>query len=560
MRTLALRAHKKGLELACHIPATVPDTLIGDPGRLRQVLVNLIGNAIKFTEQGEVIIHVEPEWQTQTEVFFHFTVSDTGIGIPSAKQQIIFHPFIQADSSTTRQFGGTGLGLAISSQLVEMMGGRIWVESEVGKGSTFHFTARFGVHHDVPSQPLVERESLSNLAVLVVDDNATNRRILEEQLTGWGLRPTIVDSGQAALEALHRAADVGEPFALVLLDAHMPHMDGFTVAEHITQSPALLKATIMMLTSGGHPRDAARCRELGISSYLTKPIKQSDLLNAIVTVLRAAPVVRGPAPLQPPTVTKTSRPLHILLVEDNRTNQRLATLMLEKWGYTVVVANSGGEALAALSRESFALVLMDVQMPEMDGFATTAVIRQQEQVTGAHVPIVALTAHAMTGDRERCLAAGMDAYLSKPLQTQELFAVIDSVIPATTHGSQKFVQIERSSGSPFDQNAILARVEGDHELLKEIVGLFFEETPELLSIIRQSIVRNDGKALTQAAHSLKGVVSSFGAHTTRDAARRLEEVGHDEDWHRAEPACRELERELAQLTQALDELRGKPAP
>ena len=289
IKALAVRAHKQGLELACHIPADVPDILLGDPGRLRQVVVNLVGNAIKFTHQGEVVMRVSVKWQIEDEICLHFTVTDTGIGIPPEKQHLIFSPFTQADSSTTRQFGGTGLGLAISLQLVAMMGGTIWVESEVDKGSTFHFTACFGLRAGATPQPLPTRDSLLGLPVLVVDDNETNRRILEEQLTSWGMSPVVVESGAAALAALERAADAGSPFSLVLLDAHMPHMDGFMVAESIKESPVLAKATIMMLTSGGHAKDVARCRELGIVSYLTKPIRQSDLLNAIITALYSTP-------------------------------------------------------------------------------------------------------------------------------------------------------------------------------------------------------------------------------------------------------------------------------
>jgi two-component system, sensor histidine kinase and response regulator len=612
IKALAVRAHKKGLELACHIPATVPDALIGDPGRLRQIIVNLVGNAIKFTEQGEVVIEVKVAdcgLPSRTEVpspksqvsdsqpldcglrtadprtcLLHFSVADTGIGIPPEKHQLIFNPFTQADSSTTRQFGGTGLGLAISSQLVAMMSGNIWVESEVGQGSTFHFTAHFGLQAGVTPQPPLERESLQDLPVLVVDDNATNRRILEEQLTNWGMKPTVVDSGQAALAALHQAAQDGVPFSLVLLDAHMPHMDGFAVAERIKQSPALVQATIMMLTSGGQPRDAARCRELGIISYLTKPIKQSDLFNTIVTVLQV-PSTAAPDSLPLPQLSpsKSRRYLKVLLVEDNTVNQRLTTLLLEKWGHAVVVARHGKEALAILARAAVDLVLMDVQMPEMDGVETTKAIREREAVQNAEcgtlnaeqgkqnssfsiqrsafprIPIVALTAHAMKGDRERCLAAGMDAYLSKPVQARQLFEVIESLVPTYAplpEVTQEVTSDAEPSTAVFDRQAALARVEGDRELLQEVVGLFFTEVPELLSTIHQAIARGDGKALEHTAHSLKGTVSSFGAQAAREAALRLERIGRDGDLPRAESACAELEIEIARLTHALIAFRG----
>jgi CheY-like chemotaxis protein len=561
MKALAVRAHKKGLELACHIPADVPDTLLGDPGRLRQIVINLVGNAIKFTHYGEVVMQVSVEWQIENEICLHFTVTDTGIGIPPEKQQLIFSPFTQADSSTTRQFGGTGLGLAISSQLVAMMGGNIWVESEVNKGSTFHFIACFGLQVGAPSQPLNKQDNLSGLQVLVVDDNATNQRILKEQLTSWGMSPTVVGSGQEALATLQQAADAGAPFSLVLLDAHMPNMDGFAVAESIKQSPTLAKATIMMLTSGGHPKDAARCRELGIASYLTKPIKQSDLLNAIVTVLHSTAAPTRTASPVSPFLAKSHYPLHLLLVEDNPVNQRLAVRMLEKRGHSVVVANNGKEALSVLAREPFALVLMDVQMPEMDGFAATKAIRQQEETTNTHIPIVALTAHAMRGDRERCLAAGMDAYLSKPLQAQQLFEVIEELVPHAASG-QEVQQGGGSEGEPlgrvFDPQVALARVEGDQELLQEIVGLFLVETPELQSAIRESITRHDGRALEQAAHSVKGAVSSFGAQLAHAAALKLEAMGRGGDLTHAALASAELDREIARLTRALAVFHGGP--
>jgi PAS domain S-box-containing protein len=557
MKALAVRAHKKGLELACHIPPEAPEILLGDPGRLRQIVVNLIGNAIKFTAQGEVVMRVAVEWQLEDEICLHFAVTDTGIGISPEKQQLIFNPFTQADSSTTRQFGGTGLGLAISSQLAAMMGGNLWVESEVNKGSTFHFTACLGFRTGPLPQLLGKRDNLSGLPVLVVDDNATNRRILEEQLLNWGMQPTLVAGGQEALEALQQAATDKRPFSLVLLDAHMPRIDGFAVAESIKQDPTLAHATIMMLTSGGHPRDAARCRELGIASYLTKPIKQSELLNAIITALHGAE-----APLsapQPSFLTKSPYSLHILLVEDNPVNQRLAVRLLEKRGHAVVVANNGKEALAMLAKESFALVLMDVQMPEMDGFTATKIIRQQEESTGAHIPIVALTAHAMRGDRERCLAAGMDAYLSKPLQAQQMFEVLEQLAPRSVSAPQVAGEgtKEEDPGAIFDQDAALARVEGDHDLLREIVGLFLLETPELQAAIRDSIARGDGKALEQAAHSVKGAVSSFGAHAAREAALRLEVLGRDGDLTQAMFACAELDREIAHLTRALAVYRGE---
>jgi two-component system, sensor histidine kinase and response regulator len=559
LKTLAIRAHGKGLELAYHIPAMVPDALLGDPGRLRQIVVNLVGNAIKFTEQGEVVIRVTVEWYIQNEVALHFTVTDTGIGVPLDKQQLIFTPFTQADNSTTRRFGGTGLGLAISSELVAMMGGRLWVESAVGQGSTFHFTARFGVHTEARAQPAPAWDSLHDVPVLVVDDNATNRRILEELLRGWGMRPTTVDGGPAALAALHQAMQEGLPFPIVLLDAHMPSMDGFRVAAQIKQHAALTHATIMMLTSGGQSSDAAHCRELGMTSYLMKPIKQSELLNALCVVLQTVSVAaHAAALLQIPSQTQRQRPLHILLVEDNVVNQRLTVWMLQKWGHSVVVAGSGKAALAALARETFALVLMDVQMSDMDGLTTTAAIRAQEQATGAHVPIVALTAHAMQEDREQCLAAGMDAYLSKPLQAQQLAQLIDRLAPCTGPMAE-MACASTPSGAVFDQHATLARVQGDRAMLQEVIQLLCAETPELLAAIRAAITRGDSQALQRAAHALKGTVRSFGAEAAGDAALRLEVMGRSGDLTHAALACAALEQEVAALERDLAGFRQEQA-
>ena len=605
IKTLAMRAHKKGLELACHIPPDVPDTLVGDPGRLCQIVLNLAGNAIKFTEQGEVVIEVQrlkPEVQGQesvssTSVFgsgtldLHFSVRDTGIGIPPEKRRVIFEAFSQADSSTTRKYGGTGLGLAISTQLVMLMGGRIWVESEVGNGSTFHFTACFGLSKEAVSKRLTEPVSVKDLPVLVVDDNATNRRILQEMLTNWHMKPTVVDGARAALAAMEQARDDGEPFALVLTDGMMPEMDGFELAEQIKQHSDLAGATIMMLSSAGHPSDRARCRELGVSAYLTKPIKQSELLNTIVTVLHPLSAeLRQSSPQPHLALSLSPRHLHILLTEDNTINQRVALGMLKQRGHTVVVAGNGKEALAALEREAFDLILMDVQMPEMDGFEATRAIREREerarsqlslQSSGLrtpdsgllHVPIVAMTAHAMKGDRERCLAAGMDAYVSKPLEARQLFAVIDSVLPAPTDPESsapgQATPTEAETGTlaqtapaeaVFDRDATLDRVDGNRELLRELIGLFFDEIPGLLSTIQETITQCDAKALERTAHTLKGAVGNFSAQGAYAASLRLEVMGRSGDLTHVEEAYAELEKELARLGEALTALREENAP
>jgi CheY-like chemotaxis protein len=407
--------------------------LVGDPGRLRQVLTNLVGNALKFTDRGEVFVDVDTASQTAEDVCLQFTVRDTGMGIPAEKQQCIFEPFTQVNGSTTRRHGGTGLGLAISSHLVALMRGQLWVESEIGKGSAFHFTAPF--HLPVEAAGPARQELAADqhgLRVLVVDDNATNRRILEELLTGWRLRPVLADGGPPALAALKDALGAAEPFGLVLLDAHMPEVDGFTLARRIRSTPELTGTPLLMLTSAGHPEEIARCRELGIAVHLMKPVKPSELLDGIVRTLGGT-AVRAPACAAPAAPLDGRCRLRVLLAEDNPVNQKLAVRLLENQGHTVVVAENGAQALAALEGDPFDLVLMDLQMPEMDGFEATAFIRRKEQGTGRHLPIIAMTAHALKGDRERCLAAGMDDYVSKPIQPETLFEAIARVSAALPH-------------------------------------------------------------------------------------------------------------------------------
>ena len=433
LKTVAIRADEKGLELLCEVAPEVPEVVCGDSTRLRQVVINLVGNAIKFTDSGEIAVKVQMKSREASECELHFTVSDTGVGIPEEKRELIFAPFSQADTSTTRKYGGTGLGLTISTRLVEMMGGKIWVESEIGRGSQFHFTARLGLTDakEIKIGSIAPPEILRGARVLIVDDNRTNRRILEGMLGRWEMVSVSVEEGQEALDALSGARAAGQPFSLILTDMHMPEMDGFTLVEQIRKRPELATATIMMLTSAGHRGDAARCQELGIAAYLLKPIRQSELREAIARVL-GAHAENGAIPL----ITRFSlhdgrdpaASLHVLLAEDNPVNQRLAVRLLEKRGHHVVVAGNGAEALAAMEKQDFDLVFMDVQMPEMDGLEATAVIRGKEKITGKHQPIIALTAHAMKGDREKCIAGGMDGYLTKPIRPQELDDVLEDYI------------------------------------------------------------------------------------------------------------------------------------
>jgi PAS domain S-box-containing protein len=570
MKAVALRAHQKGLELACHVHPDVPEALVGDPGRLRQVVLNLVGNAVKFTEHGEVVVDVsvatggppvaeEPTGgpPVATEVVLHFSVRDTGIGIAPDKRRAIFDPFVQADSSTTRKYGGTGLGLAISKRLVERMGGRIWIESTPGSGSTFHFSARFGVAPPgALPRPRREPGDVCGVPVLVVDDNATNRLILAEMLTNWRLRPTVVTGGRQALAEMERRAAAGEPFGLVLLDCMMPEMDGFTLAEEIKRRPDLGAATIMMLSSSGQPGDISRCRSLGIAASLLKPIKQSELLDAIVTVLgRPGPERDRPRPAAP-AAAGTGRRLHVLLAEDNVVNQTLAVRLLERAGHTVTVAGDGREAVQLLAERPFDLVLMDVEMPEMGGFEATALIRGQERATGRHVPIIAMTAHAMKGDRERCLAAGMDGYVSKPVRPDELGQAIDAVLPPAPAPP---AAPDVDGAALLDRTEALRRVAGDARLLRELVGLFLGDCPRLLDALRAALARGDAGQVRIAAHTLKGSLLCFAAGPAALAAQHLEALAARGDLTGAADAADALTREIDRLRPVLAALAGRPA-
>jgi signal transduction histidine kinase/CheY-like chemotaxis protein len=433
LKTLALRADEKGLELLCEVAPEVPEVMKGDSNRLRQVVLNLVGNSIKFTDKGEVALKVQIESEEGPDRILRFAISDTGIGIPEEKHQSIFDPFSQADTSTTRKYGGTGLGLTISARLVAMMGGRIWVESEPGRGSQFYFTLRLGVADtaEINVGTVAPHKLLRGVKVLVVDDNRTDKRILEGMLAHWEMKPTLVEGGEEALAELSVAREAGEPYALILTEMHMPRMDGFALSERIRQRPELSTAAIMMLTSAGHRGDAARCQEVGVAAYLLKPIRQPELREAIARVL-GKNEQEGAIPLVTRFSLQQAREpaafLRVLVAEDNPVNQRLAVRLLEKRGHRVQVAVNGREALQALDRDEFDLVLMDVQMPEMDGVEATAAIREKEKGSGLHLPIIALTANAMKGDREKYLASGMDGYLAKPIRPLELDELLASQI------------------------------------------------------------------------------------------------------------------------------------
>jgi PAS domain S-box-containing protein len=562
VRLLAPRAHEKGLELACRILPDVPATLMGDPGRLRQVIVNLVGNAIKFTEQGEVVVDIGVDRLVGDEAVLKFTVSDTGIGVPSDKQWQIFGAFVQADASTTRRYGGTGLGLTISAQLVELMGGRIWLESEPGKGSRFHFFATFGLPAQVTAASAPSAANLRDLRVLVVDDNRTNRLILEEMLRSWHMTPTSVDGAAAALGALREAVDRGQPFHLALTDALMPDTDGFTLGQQVKADGRIADVTMIMLTSADLPRGRARAAASQFAAYLTKPVKQSDLLDAILTAFAPkAPArarTRKPPSTPPRTRREGQRRLRVLVAEDNPTNQKLVVTLLIQRGHDVIKVSNGRQAVERWQTDPVDVVLMDVQMPEMGGFEATEAIRARERAHGGHIPIVAMTAHAMAGDRERCLAAGMDDYVSKPLRADELFATIDRVCgiasDAGAAGAAPVVAAQGAAG--VDREALLASFGQNRAVLREVIDVFLDDAPVMMKALEAALAGGDAPALAAAAHALKGSAGLFSKGMVFETARRVEQRAHGGDLADVGRDVAALADQLAALARVLRRLRA----
>ena len=575
LRALALRAHRKGLELVCQIQPDVPDALIGDAGRLRQVLLNLVGNAIKFTEQGEVVVRVEagvahslkapdpsvPE--SPPSQVLHFSISDTGIGIPREKQEKIFQAFEQGDNSTTRRYEGTGLGLSIAARLVALMGGQITVESEPGRGSTFRFTAQFGLQPHPPSgpheRPLVD---LHGLRVLVVDDNATNRQILEEWLRGWHTEPLAVADGFKALEALWRGVATGRPFALVLLDVRMPGTDGLAVAESILRNPELAATRIILLTSEDLHGDIARYRQLGIAAYAMKQVPQEELLEIIYRVLsrpdhadltldRMNPFATAlvSTPLTP---AASPRPLRILVAEDNPFNQRLVEHLLSQKGHDVRLASDGLEALAALDHDSFDLMLLDVHMPGCDGFQVIEALRQREQTMGAHLPVIAMTARATKNDRDRCLTAGMDDYLAKPVGAVDLFAAIERFLSA--HGVPQPIPSQAGDSTGLINPAVLLAACGDDaDGLRRMCEGFRDYVPSQLAEAGDALRSQDAPRLCEAAHKLCGLLSAIST-VAGDVASKLEDQAACGRLEECRPLVEELEAIARELFQQVDGL------
>ncbi len=560
LKTLAFRAHGKGLELAWRVGPGIPERLKGDVSRLRQVVVNLLGNALKFTEQGEVVLDVEKEREDEDGIVLHFRVRDTGIGIPEQKQKMIFEAFTQADGSSTRKYGGTGLGLAITARLVELMGGRIWVESEVGHGSVFHFTCRFEFADAGQPAAALDPELIHGLPVLVVDDNQTNRLILKEMLAAWGMRPDVAADGKSALQSLSNAYQYGSPFRLVITDMQMPEMDGISLCEKIRKSARFGDVPILLLSSSLRQGEATRCRELAISGYLAKPVQPSELLDAILAALSKTMVRQQPQPETHDSPQEKGSKMKILLAEDNAVNRKLAVTLLRKRGYDVVVAENGRETLDVLEREKVDLVLMDVQMPVMDGFEAIHAIRTKEQSTGAHLPIIALTAHAMKGDRERCLAAGADEYVTKPIRLPELLSAIEHAgSPSAPAPPVPLPAAPAAATGRLDLAVALERVEGDRDLLEEIARLFADECPGLMASIRQARGADDVRLLQRLAHTLKGAALNVAAVKVSEAALALETQARSGAMGNADELIERLAKEVELVLPEIDALCRKVA-
>ncbi len=548
LSVLALRAHQKGLELGCNILPDVPDSLNGDPERLRQIVINLVGNAIKFTDKGEVIVHIESEVRDPSRATLHFRITDTGIGIPSEKLEVIFEAFVQADGSTTRRFGGTGLGLAISSKLVELMQGEIWAESAPGQGSCFHFTACFGIQPGSLSREAYPDE-LRDKRILIVDDNDVSRRILQAIVLNWWMRPKVVSDGGTAIATLNDASGQGKPFDLVIMDGMIPGMDCREVAGQIKADPNLRSTPIVVLTPANLPDYAKSCQEAGVDACLTKPVKQVELLKTITSLLSGRPAQEP----QLPERVEIGKGMRVLLVEDNPVNRQIAARMLETRGHAVRVAVSGRQALEILADEHFDVVFMDVQMPEMDGFETTAAIRQRERSTGSRIPIIAMTARTMKGDKERCLDAGMDDYISKPIRPQSLDEKLHTLVASCPLRGPVADSVQAAAGV-IERDEVLARFGGDVGFLASSFELFRSNYPSLIGALRNAVSGGDPSAVERAAHTVKGSVSNFGARAVTAAALRLEIMGRERNLAGAQEALSRLEAEVECLLPAMRDL------
>ena len=555
---MALRAYEKRLEFGCMIDYKVPSLLCGDPGRLRQVLINLVGNAIKFTEKGEVSISVLTEEEDSTRVTMRFDVIDTGIGIPQERMDRLFKSFSQVDRSTTRKYGGTGLGLAISKKLVEMMGGLIGFERKPDGGSIFRFRAVFDKQPQSRYKRILIPENISGKRILIVDDNATNRHVLKEQLKSWGCSFSEASSGKQALEELLHAAAHNEPYDIAILDMQMPEMDGETLGKKIKENPVLAKTLLIMLTSLGMRGDAERFKKIGFSAYLTKPVKQSQLYNCLIAVTgRQKEAIEVPART---IITRHSiaeeekQRIHILLAEDDITNQKVAMNMLEKSGYNANVVANGKEAIRALEMIPYHLVLMDVQMPEMDGFTATREIRNSK-LEFRDIPIIAMTAHAMKGDREKCLDAGMDDYLSKPINPQELLGKIEKWALKKEKASCEISRgtdtapVKPKHQAPIDFDSALGRAMGNRELLEMLLTEFIATMPAKIKDLKASTEKQNAEELERQAHTLKGASASLSAEKISELALQLELMARKRKLDDAKQVIDNLEEELGRLSE-----------
>ena len=547
VQTLAVKATQKGLELACHIAPEVPDRLLGDPGRLRQIVINLVDNALKFTAKGDVLVDVKVDSREDEKVCLRFFVRDTGIGIAPDDQKLIFESFSQVDSSTSRRFGGTGLGLAISSQLAANMGGRMWVESEPEKGSTFYFTAQFEARPQPTKRSAADLQTLVGLRALVVDNNRTNRFIFEEMLGTWGMKIDVADSGPVAMHTVREAGEAGLPYNLFLLDAVMPDMDGFSLAERLREDPAMKDVPILILSSAGRTDDAARCDTLEFTQCLTKPVKQSDLLDATLAALEVSVVETVDVPALPEPLPAAMR-RRVLLAEDGQVNRKVIVDLLKPRGHRVTAVNNGREVLTALESGTFDLVLMDIQMPEMDGLEATRIIRERERSTGEHVRIAAMTAHVMQGDRERCLEEGMDDYLPKPVRAGDLYDIVENDVSSDGAPPE-----DPDVDGALDWHGALEQVGGNEAILGELAGLFVSEYARHLKEMKRAINHGDATLLRRAAHTLKGSAAVFLANSTVEAALRLESMAREGDLEDVNEAMAVLERAADELLPALKE-------
>ena len=548
---LALRAQSKGVELAFQVQSRVPDGLVGDMHRLRQVLVNLVGNSIKFTESGEIILKVSLLNRTEDQLELQFAVRDTGVGIPKDKLEKIFVPFEQADVSTTREFGGTGLGLTITKEIIQQMGGRIWVESEPGRGATFFFTAHFGAGKSKSGAAARTQLGLiPDLPVLVVDDNEAHLQILEETMVRWQMEPTCVHDAESAMAALDHARSIGRPQQLVVVDAEMPNVDGFQLCRQIKDNSVHQDLPVIIMTAANQLGSGKRALEAGAATHVVKPVKSSRLAKAIMTTLLGIEHLPGQEPAitdEHPTQELAMQSLRILLAEDNRVNQKFAVRLLEKRGHAVTVAENGADAIEKAKSADFDLILMDIQMPIKDGHDACRAIRTLDH-PNAKLPIVAMTAHAQDSDRERALDAGMDGFVTKPIDASLLFAEVTRVI-ALKGGSVAAVpqSQEASPTSDSDEQALRAQWSGDLEFLQEAAEIMAEDLPELFSAIDEGISTNNGKRIAEAAHTIKGMSGNFRAETCMQLAEALEQHGRENDWAAAKTTQQELKSNLERL-------------